>query len=292
MTTGIGKGSTGTANTGTGTDTGTRSGIIEGVGTGVGTGAGREGAGVGTDTGVGTGTGAGREGSGVGTGTDVGTSTGVGIGTGDGTGTGKGKEEVGTGVGPFTFAILAFSLLAQIDQTISDFFPLSLSLSLSDASGSLRFKENAILSQALDKISFLVLGKGDTAKLEIQIKLDNENKVLSIRDRGIGMTKKDLTKNLSTIAKSGTSGMYENPRLMVHLHIENEPLGRGFDVEVLVDEEESCDKEESSEEKAASEHYQNRNKLGIIEDAHNRNKLTNLLKLKRVLLYYFFLVWL
>ncbi|XP_064946668.1 endoplasmin homolog isoform X1 [Musa acuminata AAA Group] len=70
-------------------------------------------------------------------------------------------------------------------------------------------------SDALDKIRFLaltdkdVLGEGDNTKLDILIKLDKEKKILSIRDRGIGMTKEDLIKNLGTIAKSGTSAFVE-----------------------------------------------------------------------------------
>ena len=51
-----------------------------------------------------------------------------------------------------------------------------------------------------------ILGEGDQSNLEIQIKLDPARNMLSIRDRGIGMTKDDLVKNLGTIAKSGTSG--------------------------------------------------------------------------------------
>lgn len=68
---------------------------------------------------------------------------------------------------------------------------------------------------AMDKIRFLslsdasVLGEGDSAKLEIQISLDKENNLLLIRDRGIGMTKDELIKNLGTIAKSGTSAFLE-----------------------------------------------------------------------------------
>jgi heat shock protein beta len=70
-------------------------------------------------------------------------------------------------------------------------------------------------SDALDKIRFLaltdssVLGEGDNAKLDICIKFDKVKKILTIRDRGIGMTKDDLIKNLGTIAKSGTSAFLE-----------------------------------------------------------------------------------
>jgi len=83
----------------------------------------------------------------------------------------------------------------------------------------------------LDKIRFLsltdkeVLGEGDTAKLEIQ--LDKEKKILSIRDRGIGMTKEDLIKNLGTIAKSGTSAFVEKMQFGGDLNLIGQ-FGVGF----------------------------------------------------------------
>lgn len=67
-------------------------------------------------------------------------------------------------------------------------------------------------ADAMDKLRFLslsdrsILGEGEQAKLEVKISLDNDKKVLKIRDRGIGMTKQELVSNLGTIAKSGTSG--------------------------------------------------------------------------------------
>ncbi|KAL3649648.1 hypothetical protein CASFOL_006051 [Castilleja foliolosa] len=88
-------------------------------------------------------------------------------------------------------------------------------------------------SDALDKIRFLaltdkdILGEGDDAKLEIQIKLDKEKKILSIRDRGIGMTKEDLMKNLGTIAKSGTSAFVEKMQTSGDLNLIGQ-FGVGF----------------------------------------------------------------
>merc|ERR1711871_482319 len=70
-------------------------------------------------------------------------------------------------------------------------------------------------SDALDKIRFLslsedgILGEGENKKLEIKISFDKEARTLTLRDRGVGMTKQDLIQNLGTVARSGTTQFVE-----------------------------------------------------------------------------------
>ncbi len=60
-------------------------------------------------------------------------------------------------------------------------------------------------SDAIDKLKFISLT--DTTVFDdfkIKIEIDEKNRTITVEDNGIGMTEKDLEKNLGTIAESGT----------------------------------------------------------------------------------------
>jgi len=64
-------------------------------------------------------------------------------------------------------------------------------------------------ADALSRIQFVMLTDRDVlnpeAELEIHIDVDEENKMLTVSDSGIGMTREELIENLGTIAHSGAA---------------------------------------------------------------------------------------
>ena len=48
----------------------------------------------------------------------------------------------------------------------------------------------------------------DDEELDVQIKFDKDAKTITITDKGIGMTREHLKKNLGVVAKSGTTGKF------------------------------------------------------------------------------------
>lgn len=69
-------------------------------------------------------------------------------------------------------------------------------------------------SDAIDKLEYLKLTdeklKGLESTPQINIKIDDEDKSLTIVDNGIGMNEADLIASIGTIAKSGTKSFMEN----------------------------------------------------------------------------------
>lgn len=71
-------------------------------------------------------------------------------------------------------------------------------------------------SDALDKFRIMSLTKPDEYKsdkdvpLEVKIEYNQQEKTLTIRDTGIGMTHDDMVKNLGTVARSGTTKFIES----------------------------------------------------------------------------------
>ena len=69
-------------------------------------------------------------------------------------------------------------------------------------------------SDALNKLHFMSVTDqkvlGEDTELKIDIKLDEENKTLSISDNGVGMTHDELVSSIGTIANSGTSKFFSS----------------------------------------------------------------------------------
>ena len=68
-------------------------------------------------------------------------------------------------------------------------------------------------SDANDKLRFEALARpelaGDAADLTIDVTLDRDRRLLSVTDKGIGMSRDDVMENLGTIARSGTGQFLE-----------------------------------------------------------------------------------
>lgn len=71
-------------------------------------------------------------------------------------------------------------------------------------------------ADACDKLRYQAIAKpeltADNPNFRIHIYKDTEKRTLTIVDNGIGMSKKELTENLGTIAKSGTAAMMDKAK--------------------------------------------------------------------------------
>jgi len=69
-------------------------------------------------------------------------------------------------------------------------------------------------SDACDKLRFEALQNeellGGDSELKIEIEVDEEAGLVTVRDNGIGMSRQDVVENIGTIARSGTKKFLEN----------------------------------------------------------------------------------
>ena len=65
-------------------------------------------------------------------------------------------------------------------------------------------------ADAIDKARFESLTRPELAKeWAIHLNIDKENRIMTISDNGIGMTREEVVENIGTIAKSGTKAFVE-----------------------------------------------------------------------------------
>jgi molecular chaperone HtpG len=69
-------------------------------------------------------------------------------------------------------------------------------------------------SDACDKLRFKVLQNADLlggdSELKVEIEVDEDASLVTIRDNGIGMSRQDVIENIGTIARSGTKKFLES----------------------------------------------------------------------------------
>ena len=110
-------------------------------------------------------------------------------------------------------------------------------------------------SDALDKIRFLYLTKpreptnkdGEAPKMDIRIKVDKENRILTISDGGVGMLKEDLINHLGSLGSSGTKNFVEKMKESNDANLIGQ-FGVGFySVFLVADEVKVASKNDESE---------------------------------------------
>ena len=108
-------------------------------------------------------------------------------------------------------------------------------------------------SDAIDKLYYRSLTKKDVtlnqSSLEIDLKLDKENKNIIIKDNGCGMTEKELEENLGTIAKSGSLKFKEENEKKEDIDIIGQ-FGVGFYSSFMVSDKVTVKTKSPDDEKA------------------------------------------